>query len=242
MMKRLALCLMAVCLAVHAQTHIGGGGTPYLPQGSSIASATTIAPPAGGMVFHVTGTTPIQTITRPAGCGSSTAPVTVCQAVFIFDGVAPIVTGGNIQNPFIPTAGAQITALYDVALAKWYFGACANYPCVVYVNTLTNQSAAFNGVALFAPLAGTYRFSCSEYVTTAGTAGTMQCGFNWKSNNASQSSLASPTTPMTTAGSATQFTCVAHTDGINTMSVFTNYTGTTGTPIYGLDIVLERMN
>jgi hypothetical protein len=121
---------------------------------------------------------------------------------------------------------------------------CAQYPCVVYKNSLTAQSAAYNGANIYTPTAaGTYRLSCTEYITTAGTAGTMQCGFNWKSNGLANpgTSLSSPTTSMTTAGNGTVLTAPAHLDGVTGVGVFTNYTGATGTPVYGLDVVIERL-
>lgn len=121
---------------------------------------------------------------------------------------------------------------------------CTNLPCIVYKNALTGQSAAINNLTTYTPTAtGVYKLMCSMYITTAGTAGTMQCGFNWHSGvtGNAQSSLSSPTTNMTTQGNTTQVSLIVYADGINPFVLFTNYTGATGTPIYGLDIVVERL-
>jgi hypothetical protein len=81
------------------------------------------------------------------------------------------------------------------------------------------------------------------YITTAGTAGTMQCGFNWKSGvtGGANSSLASGTTSMVSLGNITQTTITAYSDGITVFNLFTNYTGATGAPIYGIDVVIKRI-
>jgi hypothetical protein len=81
------------------------------------------------------------------------------------------------------------------------------------------------------------------YITTAGTAGTMQCGFNWKSGvtGGLSSSASSGTTSMVTLGNITQTTITAYSDGITVFNLFTNYTGATGAPIYGIDVVIKRI-
>lgn len=122
---------------------------------------------------------------------------------------------------------------------------CSQLPCVVASTQVTGQSAAINTNPYYTPtVAGTYQFVCSMYITTAGTAGTMQCGFNWKSGvtGGLQSSASSVTTNMTTAGNVTQVVITAHLDGVSGVALFTNYTGATGTPVYGIDAAVMRIN
>jgi hypothetical protein len=120
---------------------------------------------------------------------------------------------------------------------------CTNLPCTMYSSQQTGQSAAININPFTPTVAGVYQLSCTMYVTTAGTAGTMQCGFNWRSGvtGGLASSVSSNTTSMTTLGSVTQITITAYSDGINAFTFFTNYTGTTGTPIYGIDVLITRI-
>jgi hypothetical protein len=120
---------------------------------------------------------------------------------------------------------------------------CTNLPCTLFASQQTGQSAAINTTVFTPTVAGVYQLTCSMYITTAGTAGTMQCGFNWKSGTTggAASSLASNTTSMTTTGNVTQITLTVFSDGVTGFALFTNYTGATGTPIYGLDVVVTRI-
>lgn len=63
-------------------------GVVYAALNTAIASASTIAPNLG--VTHITGTTAINTITVPAGCGGA------CQITLIPDALGSTGTSGNI--------------------------------------------------------------------------------------------------------------------------------------------------
>ncbi|MBN1683766.1 hypothetical protein JW865_09475 [Candidatus Bathyarchaeota archaeon] len=77
--------------------------------GSSVTSATTINP--SGDVFHVTGTTTIQTINLPR-IGF------VGEITIIFDSVAPLGTSGNIKTSLTPDIDTGYKLFYDGN--KWY--------------------------------------------------------------------------------------------------------------------------
>jgi hypothetical protein len=121
---------------------------------------------------------------------------------------------------------------------------CANFPCVVFNGSFLNQTAAVGTVVIYTPtVAGTYELVCTDFVVTAGTAGTMQCGFNWKpgGTGATNGATASATTNMTTAGLVTQASTIVHLDGVGGVIYFANYTGATGTPVCSQYITIKRL-
>lgn len=83
---------------------------------TAVASASTIAP--GSRVFHVTGTTTINTITVPSACtqvsGSS------CELKMIPDGAFATSTSGNIALASTAVVNKVLTMTYDANTAKWY--------------------------------------------------------------------------------------------------------------------------
>ncbi len=86
---------------------------PYFEQkvGANVASATSITPTAG--IFHVTGTTTIQTIVIPyvGFCGSIT---------IIPDGIFDLGISDNIALAAISVVGKALIMTYDVGTTKWY--------------------------------------------------------------------------------------------------------------------------
>lgn len=96
-------------LAMFTRLVVGDSGSP-------LASAATIAPSRSA--HHVTGTTPIVTITPPADYASTgnTGNLTL-----VFDGVCTWTAGGNIQVAGTnTTAGTAVDFVYIHADAKWY--------------------------------------------------------------------------------------------------------------------------
>lgn len=89
--------------------------------GTTIASATTIAPPTPG-VFHITGTTTITTITPPVNCATAAF---ACRLTLIFDGLAPMATGGNIATGCTPAPSQELQLHYDPTTTLWYGTGCA---------------------------------------------------------------------------------------------------------------------
>lgn len=75
-------------------------GVIYPALNTALASASTIAPNLG--ITHITGTTTINTITVPAGCGGA------CQITLVPDGLWSTGTSGNIA---IATTGVVSKAL-----------------------------------------------------------------------------------------------------------------------------------
>lgn len=88
--------------------------TPYQQIGTAIASAATITPGNGG-VFHVTGTTPIATMTVPGGCNGTTA----CRVTLWPDAIWTITTTGNFINATTAVVGRPLDCTYDFTLLKW---------------------------------------------------------------------------------------------------------------------------
>lgn len=80
--------------------------------GGNVASATTIAPTA--MIQHVTGTTPIVTITPPPGMNSTTGGC----ITLIADAAWTTTTAGNIFAIMTAVAGTPYQACYEGS--KWY--------------------------------------------------------------------------------------------------------------------------
>lgn len=94
-------------------------GTLQLNRGATIASATTInvnrsAGDLLGNIFHISGTTTVETIT-----GGIDGMV----IVLVFDSTANVSEAGNIlvagAGPFVPTANSTLTLYYDSGLTKW---------------------------------------------------------------------------------------------------------------------------
>jgi hypothetical protein len=115
---------------------------------------------------------------------------------------------------------------------------------VVFNGSFLNVTAAVGVVTVYTSVAaGTYELACTDYVQTAGTAGTMQCGWNWKPGGTGSTfgATASPTTNMTTAGSVTQAITIVHLDGVSGVNYFANYTGATGTPVVNQYITITRL-
>lgn len=83
--------------------------------GSSIASASTIAPVSP--FVHVTGTTAINTITVPSPC---TTTSTMCQITLIPDGLWTTTTSGNIAIASVAVVSKALIMTYDPATSKWY--------------------------------------------------------------------------------------------------------------------------
>jgi hypothetical protein len=88
----------------------------YQAIGTAIASATTIAPTGSG-IFHVTGTTPIVTITPPFGC---TTTGFGCTVTLIPDGLWTTTNAGNIAIATTAVVSKQLVMTYDPAAVKWY--------------------------------------------------------------------------------------------------------------------------
>ena len=85
------------------------------PTQSVVSSATTIAPTA--QVFHVSGTTTIQTITAPVAC---TTTGYACQLTLIPDGIWATNTSGNIALASTAVVSKALIMTYDPATTKWY--------------------------------------------------------------------------------------------------------------------------
>ncbi len=79
--------------------------------GDPVASASTITPT--GQMFHVTGTTTINTINLPATGWHG-------KITIIPDGVFSTGTSGNIANAVTSTLNTPLDAVYDDAKGKWY--------------------------------------------------------------------------------------------------------------------------
>ena len=86
---------------------------------TAVASASSITP--SGPFFHLTGTTPVSTITQPIGCNATA--VGYCSFTVIADTgtAAMFATGGNLEiGASITTlTGNQYTFLWDAKNSKW---------------------------------------------------------------------------------------------------------------------------
>ena len=105
----------AVAVPIKAQTD----ALPPAIYGSSAPVASAAVITATGPIFHVTGTTTINTINPPAGYiggAEGGGAITV-----IFDGVAPWSLAGNIAVAGTPTtAGSSVSFLFDQSTGKWH--------------------------------------------------------------------------------------------------------------------------
>jgi hypothetical protein len=93
---------------------VGQKGNIAFAEGAAVASATTIAPT--GAIFHVTGTTPIATISLPQGMSSTL----VGSITIIADAAWTTTTAGNISSAITATAGTAYIFTYDGTNSKWY--------------------------------------------------------------------------------------------------------------------------
>ncbi|MBK9968682.1 MAG: hypothetical protein IPP07_28990 [Holophagales bacterium] len=100
--------------------------------GANVASAASISLPS--RITHVTGTTPIDTISTPI----STDPITI-----IPDGAFTFTTAGNIGAAMTATVGVPITLVYDDVDALWY-------PSVSIAPITTSGTTTNTNGALFA--------------------------------------------------------------------------------------------
>jgi hypothetical protein len=92
------------------------GGVLYVPYvstglGANVASASSITPT--GQLFHVTGTTTINTINLPTT--SWNGKITI-----IPDGVFSTGTSGNISNAVTSAVNTPLDCVYDNNKGKWY--------------------------------------------------------------------------------------------------------------------------
>jgi hypothetical protein len=85
----------------------GGGGF-----GAAVASASSITPT--GAIFHVTGTTTVNTVVVPAGIQSGG------QITIIPDGVFTLGTTGNISVGGTSVVGKALILTWDATAVKWY--------------------------------------------------------------------------------------------------------------------------
>jgi len=95
----------------------GPAQSPLILQtlGAALASAATITPIT--QIVHVTGTTPIATITPPASC---LQPGYGCRVLLIPDGLWSTTTGGNIFLGTTAVVGKVLEELYDPVAGKWF--------------------------------------------------------------------------------------------------------------------------
>lgn len=94
-------------------SYVSGADLQY-QFGPAIPSATTIAPT--NKFHHVTGTTPISTITPPSSLPNGFSG-TFCA---IPDGSWNTTTAGNIDVALTATIGLQMCFVYDLTTLKWY--------------------------------------------------------------------------------------------------------------------------
>jgi len=91
-------------------------GMTEMAVGSTIASASTIAPTAP--ITHITGSSTIGAITVPVGCAFSHGYG--CTITLISDGGFSTTTGGNISVAETTNAGHSYRFTYDEATSVWY--------------------------------------------------------------------------------------------------------------------------
>jgi hypothetical protein len=118
---------------------------------------------------------------------------------------------------------------------------CAQFPCVVKASGLvTGQTAAIASTPLFvsAP-AGMYTLRGVAVMTTAGSAGTLQIGFNYN-NGTAGASLSGNSAAATTLGIVSSALGSVYVGGGTTISFFVNLPSASGT--YEYTIVAERDN
>ena len=80
---------------------------------AAVASASTIVAPAGGNVFHVTGSVPVVNITSPFGTRSGCITA-------IFDAGDTTTAAGNIARASTILANQTLNECWDPATSKWY--------------------------------------------------------------------------------------------------------------------------
>lgn len=117
MKKLLLLCLLLFSGFANAQYSINTSPSTQTINakfGSPVASASTITPT--GNVFHVTGTTSIDTISLPPGCVSGVS----CTITIIPDASFATTTAGNIIKVITTVINQALIITYDPGTAKWY--------------------------------------------------------------------------------------------------------------------------
>lgn len=80
--------------------------------GSAVTSATSITPT--GTVFHVTGTTTVNTVVVPTGLPDGG------QVTIIPDGVFTVGTSGNVALGGTSVVSKALTLTWDATAVKWY--------------------------------------------------------------------------------------------------------------------------
>jgi len=86
---------------------------------TAVASATTILP--SGPLFHLTGTTPVTTITAPVGCDATAVGGCTFSAIVDTGTASMFGTGGNLEiGAAITTlSGKTYTFVWDAVQSKW---------------------------------------------------------------------------------------------------------------------------
>lgn len=125
---------MAINAESFYQQVVNPGGATNFAVGPNIASAATIAPTFG--VQHVTGTTPISTITPP--WPGFTGAITL-----IPDGAWTLVTGGNINSAYTAIVGSPVVVEFDGS--KWFPNGGAANGSISYLAPFAEANASIAG-------------------------------------------------------------------------------------------------
>jgi hypothetical protein len=148
---------------------------------------------------------------------------------------------GNYSTPqfFFPASATGIQTPYTITGPGLQSG-CAQYPCNVAKISLTGQTAAITTTNLVASApAGTYRISAMIWVQAIGTAGTAQVVFTCP-NGTSSPGLGPGAVGLTATNQSNAITTTHIAAGSN-LTYAVNFSGVTGTPQYGLDVVVDRL-
>jgi hypothetical protein len=124
-----------------------------------------------------------------------------------------------------------------------YSGGSSGFPQQLAAVSLTGQTAAAsNGTWFSTTAAGTYRISAYIWTQVAGTAGTIDVDWSWNNGTSTEGSgWVCSTSATTTTPNSVGCSGIFHAPSSANITYNTLLNGVTGSPQYGLDVVLERL-
>jgi hypothetical protein len=170
----------------------------------------------------------------------------------MYSGLVGDIWGSHAMESFLN--GAQVAATaptnsqvltFNSTTGMWQPAASASPTYPTQVGTpleLTAQTASITTTAAYTALVtGTYRVSIIGYVQSAGSAGTCSLGIGWNDGSSSKSVSVGSGLTLSSSTSQATGTYTLHVASGQAINYYTTVSGATGSPQYGLDVVIERL-
>jgi hypothetical protein len=147
----------------------------------------------------------------------------------------------QLMHGYVPPNVTAGTLGIDPNLTNLPWGG-AKFPNVVAHVAATGQTAAVGLSSIYTATAtGTYRLAWTTYMTTVATAGTINADATYNTGSGTVSTGFQGNTTATNLTSPGQVSVVMHVASGQNISFGTNFSGITGSPVYGYDVIVEQL-